>query len=165
MGGVVFVTASILNTQERKRQLSDHAFNYSENEKSKKLKQDHTHKQPQSRMEAMLFQLSSQFTRMNEKMNKRNDDLEKNFEKQISDKLCEKPSTIIDNKIKDKISEVKTEMKSDIDEMKTQIQDVKTQVTEQNNSKPKHEASRNKFIIKKLEQSEQEKDDLTATKH
>ena len=56
-------------------------------------------------------------------------------------------------------------MKSDTDEMKMQIQDLKTQVSEQNNPKPRHEASRNKFIIKNLEQSDQEKDDPTATKH
>ena len=66
------------NTQisERKRQLSDQTVNYSDNEVHKKLKHDHTQMQPQTRVAAMILQLSTQFMSMRGKLNQRINDLE-----------------------------------------------------------------------------------------
>lgn len=117
-----------------------------------------------NRVEALILQLSSNFTNMSEKLEKRKSELETNFEERFSEKLSEKITNMIVNKMKEKINEVKTEIKQELDGMKSKIESIEKQVAD--NHRNSTDNLRNKFLIKNLEYNEREKNksDLTKSK-
>ncbi|VDI16797.1 Hypothetical predicted protein [Mytilus galloprovincialis] len=136
----------------RKRQLSDennHSSRgtQSQNNEHKKSKQCDSNNMssaphdnaPTNRIETLLLQLSSNLNNVSQKLERRIDELETNFEERVSQKLSEKISEIIDNKLKDKIDEVKLEVKSDIEIMQARIGDLEKSLAEANSSKEENE--------------------------
>ena len=100
----------VASSSERKCQLSDqmtHYVHYSGSElKKSNFDASLSSVGHPNRIEALILQLSSNFTNMSEKLEKRKSELETNFEERVSEKLSEKISNRIDNKMKEKISEV-----------------------------------------------------------
>ncbi|CAC5421035.1 unnamed protein product [Mytilus coruscus] len=163
---------SVAFSSERKRQLSDQMSNYTNEPgtEHKKTKCDSSVSsapmfENTNRVEALILQLSSNFSNMSEKLDKRISELETNFEERVSEKLSEKISVMIDNKMKEKLIEVKTEVKHELDGMKSKIENLEKQVSENKTNNPYKDLLRNKFIIKNLEFDDREKTDPELTKH
>ena len=70
---------------------------------------------------------------------------------------------MIDNKMKEKMSEVKTEVKQELDGMKSKIESIEKQVVD--NHRNSTDNLHNKFIIKNLEYNEREKNESDLTKN
>lgn len=163
----------------RKRQLSDennHSSRgtQSQNNEHKKSKQCDSNNMssaphdnaPTNRIETLLLQLSSNLNNVSQKLERRIDELETNFEERVSQKLSEKISEIIDNKLKDKIDEVKLEVKSDIEIMQARIGDLEKSLAEANSSKGEKSIvnRKNRFVIKNLQSEENENKEMTTNK-
>jgi len=161
VSNINFSETQTMHPSMRKRQLSDQMTNYVHVEDThKKLKYDDN--QVPSRVEAMILQLSTQFTNMSDRFDKRISDLETNFEDRVSEKLSDKLSTMIDNKIGAKISEVKTEMKGELVEMKTKITKLEEKL-QSSDGKAQSDNLKNRFVIKNLDFDEREKTEPTLT--
>jgi hypothetical protein len=96
----------VTSSSERKRQLSDQMTHYVHDSRSG-LKKSKFYASISSapmldnpnRVEALILQLSSNFTNMSEKLEKRISELETNFEERVSEKLSERISNMKNNKM------------------------------------------------------------------
>lgn len=156
----------------RKRNLSNQDPYYTDNPNSeiKRLKNMTTPEpkgqldMPQNRLEHLILQLSSNLCNVSEKLERRIDELENNFEQRITDKLTDKISNLIDTKIQKELNTVRTEVKTDMNNMQDKINSLEKTVRENTGVIERNESTcKNKLVIKNLKYDESEKDNNQVT--